>query len=155
MNIQEAIKQKAPFRSHHEKALVNVFYTNNYLSESIATFLRPYNITHQQFNVLRILRGQYPKGITVADIRERMLDRASDASRVIDRLVKKDLVEKDYHPSDKRLLDVRITLQGLHLLAETDTHIGALDVIMRGLTSEEAEQLSILLDKVRIELPQP
>ncbi|MEM7658869.1 MAG: MarR family transcriptional regulator [Bacteroidota bacterium] len=107
------------------------------------------SITLQQFNVLRILRGQHPNPISTSDIRERMLDRRSDVSRIVDRLVKKDLVVRRPCQNDKRLVDVLISKEGLSLLNSLDQQENEFQNIMGSLDQKEVEQLNELLDKLR------
>lgn len=149
MKLEQSIKQKMPFKSECEKVLVNVFFTNTFLLEKVRAFLKPYGITHQQYNVLRILRGQYPNAISIGDIRERMLDKMSDASRVVNRLIVKNMLEKQLKKTDKRLVDVRITDVGLALLAQIDEAIGYIDTVFSNLSEQEAQVLNNLLDKIR------
>lgn len=149
MKLEQSIKQKTPFKSNYERALVNIFFTNTFLLEKIRVFLKPYGITHQQYNVLRILRGQYPNAISVGDIRERMLDKMPDASRVVKRLIVKNMLEKQLKKTDKRLVDVRITDTGLALLAQIDEAIGYVDTVFSNLSEQEAQALNNLLDKIR------
>ena len=106
-------------------------------------------LTPQQFNVLRILRGSHPQPLSTLQIRERMLDKMSDTSRIVDRLVLKKLVAKCTCEQDKRLVDVSITEAGLCLLKKMDAEEHQSDDIMQALSEEEAELLSNLLDKVR------
>lgn len=148
MKIEEAINQKQ-FRNNWQKATLNIIYTNNWMQNQIKVFLKPYGITQQQFNVLRILRGQFPEPLTTSVIRERMLDKMSDASRIVERLHKKDLVERKTCPSDKRLVDVLITEKGLDILASIDEKSEKLDFSKTNLTEDEALLLSDLLDKLR------
>lgn len=149
MKIEEAIKQKTPFRNERHKATVNLIYTHNWLIAQQKAFFRRFDITLQQYNVLRILRGQKPNPISTSDIRDRMLDKMSDVSRIVDRLVKKGLVERRICKSDKRLVDVFITKPGLSLLARIDAVNHEIENPFSTLTLEEAEQLNYLLDKVR------
>jgi DNA-binding MarR family transcriptional regulator len=148
MKIEEAINQKY-FRNDWQRATINLLYTHNWVVNQVKTLLKPYGITQQQFNVLRILRGQFPKPVTTSVIRERMLDKMSDASRIVDRLCKKELVERKICPNDKRLVDVVITEKGLKLLKAIDFHTDKLDIAQSNLTEAEAIQLSNLLDKMR------
>ncbi len=147
MGISEDIKQDK-FKSNHQKALINILYTSNWLTERIRVFLSEAGLTTQQFNVLRILRGSYPTPLSTLKIRERMLDKMSDTSRIVDRLVIKKLVSKDTCASDKRLVDISITERGLALLAELDKTEGT-EELLKILKPEEAAQLSDLLDKIR------
>jgi MarR family 2-MHQ and catechol resistance regulon transcriptional repressor len=119
MGIQEEIKQ-TNFRSPYQKAFINILYTNNWLQEEVRGMLQSEELTHQQFNVLRILRGSHPKPLSTLQIRERMLDKMSDSSRIVDRLMKKEHVTKTTCENDKRLVDVSITKLGLEKLLEID-----------------------------------
>lgn len=148
MKIEEAIKQKRPFRNMHQKAVVNLIYTTNWLTDRLREHLKPFDITVQQYNVLRILRGA-SKPISTSDIRERLLDKMSDTSRMVDRLCQKGLVIRSVCPSDKRLVDVTLSDAGEKLLADLDGMNNELDNILGSLSEEEARQLSDLLDKIR------
>lgn len=148
MKIEEAINQKQ-FRNDWQRATINLLYTHNWVENQVKSLLKPYGITPQQFNVLRILRGQFPEPLTTSVIRERMLDKMSDASRIVDRLCRKGVVERKTCPMDKRLVDVLITETGLKLLQDIDKEEIRLDIAQNHLTAEEAVQLSNLLDKMR------
>lgn len=148
MKIEEAINQKK-FRNNWQKATLNLLYTNNWMTNQIKNILQPYGITQQQYNVLRILKGQFPKPLTTSVIRERMLDKMSDASRIVDRLYKKGLVNRQTCLTDKRLVDVIISPIGLELLGNIDQKADQLDLTRRNLSAEEAIQLNNLLDKIR------
>jgi DNA-binding MarR family transcriptional regulator len=148
MGIQEEIKQK-DFRSPYQKAFINIIYTNNWLQEQVRSLLQSEELTNQQFNVLRILRGSHPEPLSTLQIRERMLDKMSDTSRIVDRLMKKEFVTKMTCPSDKRLVDVSITSLGLEKLAKIDEKEILIDQSLNNLSSAEAETLSALLDKIR------
>lgn len=148
MRIEEAINQKK-FRNNRQKAIINILYTNNWMQNQLKGFLKPYGITQQQFNVLRILRGQFPEPLTTSVIRKRMLDKMSDASRIVDRLYKKGLIERKTCPLDKRLVDVLINEEGLKVLSKIDSHSEEMDFFKTKLTTDEALLLSDLLDKFR------
>lgn len=148
MKIEEAIKQKRPFRNMHQKAVVNMIYTTNWLTDRLREHLKPFDITVQQYNVLRILRGA-GKPISTSDIRERLLDKMSDTSRMVDRLCQKGLVIRSICSSDKRLVDVTLSETGEKLLADLDGMNNDMDEILGTLSEEEARQLSDLLDKIR------
>lgn len=149
MGIQEEIKQSS-FRNAYQKAFLNILYTNNWLDAKVRDMLKEHELTKQQFNVLRILRGSHPEPLSTLQIRERMLDKMSDSSRIVDRLVLKNYVAKTTCPNDKRLVDVIITEEGLGLLAEIDKKEDVIERSMNGLSPDEAETLSSLLDKVRL-----
>src|SRR5688572_11235476 len=147
MKIEEEIKQQK-FKSGHQKALINLLYTASWLQSKQQDFFKPYKITAQQFNILRILKGQHPKSISATEIKLRMLDRNSDVSRLLDRLLAKDLISKKTCPNDKRATDVSITESGLDLLKTLENDQNELDGVLR-LDQEDAAHLSELLDKCR------
>jgi DNA-binding MarR family transcriptional regulator len=150
MSIETDIKQGTPFKSPYQRAMVNVLYTSNWFANRQAQILKPSGLTLQQYNVLRILRGQHPAPVKVSDITERMLDKMSNASRLVDKLVLKKLVLRTECPSDRRAVDVVITDAGLELLKQLDTSIEGLDEEMNGkLTTAEAVKLSEFLDRLR------
>jgi DNA-binding MarR family transcriptional regulator len=148
MKIEDEIKQPK-FRNAHQKAVINLLYTANWLIDKNNSFFKSYRITNQQFNILRILRGQHPTKISGAEIKNRMIDKNSDVSRLLDRLIVKKLIEKSQCPNDKRAADVIITQSGLDLLAEIDKKMDQTDNDVMNLSPQEAEQLSQLLDKSR------
>jgi DNA-binding MarR family transcriptional regulator len=147
MKIEEEIKQKK-FHSVYQKAVLNLIFTANWLVSSQQKFFACFGVTPQQFNILRILKGQHPKAISATEIKSRMLDRNSDVSRLLDRLVKKDLVSKRTSPADRRATDVCITDKGILLLDEIGKGQKKIDNLL-SLTEAEAELLSNLLDKSR------
>ena len=148
-SLAEEIKQSS-FESDHQRVVLNILFTNGWLKEQLAQWLKPFGLTAQQFNVVRILRGQHPQPVTTWEIRDRMLDKMSDASRLVDRLAKLKYVEKCVSPGDRRLVDVRISAAGLALLEQIDVRTTAPQERMKeALTPEEAQLLSSLLDKLR------
>lgn len=148
MKIEEAIQQKRPFRNNYQMAMVNLIYTHNWVTDRLRQHLKPYGITMKQYNVLRILKGA-DDPITTSTIRERLLDKMSDASRMVDRMHQRGLVVRNICPSDKRLVDVSLSKKGIELL-ENLAHIEQkMDAIFEELSQEEAEVLSRLLDKLR------
>ncbi len=148
MKLEAEIKQKK-FRNAHHKALLNLFYTAGWMELKTKDFLKDFGITNQQFNILRILRGQHPSKISGAEIKSRMLDKNSDVSRLLDRLIAKKMVSKIQCPNDKRATAVCITENGLLLLKKVDGLIDQADSKILNLTTAEAHQLSNLLDKGR------
>lgn len=137
------------FESRYQQAIVNVLYTFNWCNDKLKQLIVPYDITTQQFNVLRILRGQFPAPSTINMLKSRMLDKMCDASRIVDRLVQKELVEKEPNPSDKRSVSILISRKGLALLKKMDVEISISNIISAHLTEDEAIQLNTLLDKMR------
>lgn len=147
MSINKDINQRK-FRNEHQKAMINLIYTYNWLMENTRKHLDQYDLTTQQFNILRILRGA-GEPLSTLQIRQRMLDKMSDTSRIVDRLVKKELVSKVICSSDRRLVDVTITDKGQALLAEMDRHESDWDSILKSLSESDAVELNKLLDKLR------
>ena len=148
MDIQTAIQQKKPFRNAHHKVTVNLIYTHNWVKDQIKQELKPFGITMQQFNVLRILKGE-KKPITTSTIRARLLDKMSDASRMVERLYQKELLVKHICAKDKRLVDVALSEKGQKLLVQLESIESQMDGILKNLSEKEAIQLSSLLDKIR------
>lgn len=148
MNLQKETKTKK-FENIFQQSIVNVMFTYNWCNERVKQAVLPYDITAQQFNVLRILRGQYPNASTINLIKERMLDKMSDASRIVDRLKQKELVIKETNGTDRRAVDIMISDKGLSLLKKMDKSISLAAIVEPNLTSTEAEQLNVLLDKLR------
>jgi len=148
MEIEKAIHQKQ-FRNAHHKAVVNILYTAGWLTLLQTQLLRKHGISPQQYNVLRILRGKYPEPATVAYIQDRMLDKMSNASRLVDKLVLKLLVERKPCLQDRRQVDIFITEGGLSLLSDIDIEMGSDEMQFSKLSSDEANMLSHLLDKLR------
>ncbi len=148
MGIDQDIQQ-TKFKSEHQKAGVNLIYTFNWMTEKSKEIFAPEDITPQQFNILRILRGSLPKPLSTLQIRERMLDKMSDTSRIVDRLIAKGLVKKATCKLDRRLVDVMITDKGKKTLERLDERQDELDNILNRLSKKEAVILSDLLDKIR------
>lgn len=148
MTLEDDINQHA-FRSEYQKSALNLIYTFNWVNEKINKQFEPFDITQQQFNILRILRGA-GQPLSTLQIRQRMLDKMSDTSRIVDRLVKKGMVKKTICREDRRLVDVLLTDKGKKLLQTMDGLNGDMDAIFKSLDNEEARQLNFLLDKIRI-----
>ncbi|NUQ82798.1 MAG: MarR family transcriptional regulator [Bacteroidetes bacterium] len=148
--IHDEIQQQT-FSSSGQRAVVNVLFTAGWLQDRHADFLKPFGLSVQQFNILRILRGQQPKPASIMLLKERMIDKNSDASRLVDRLFKKGLVIRRECPSDRRQMDVTISEAGLSLLAQIDRESDQMNRLIQTLTDAEADQLSYLLDKLRSE----
>ena len=148
MKLEDEIKQKA-FRNTYQKLMVNILYTGSWLQFLQAGFLKEYKLTLPQFNVLRILRGMYPEPVTVNDIIDRMLDKSSNASRIVDKLSAKKLAERRICKKDKRAVDVMITKAGLKLLDDIDKEIPKWEKRLKTINTAEAENLNNLLDKLR------
>jgi DNA-binding MarR family transcriptional regulator len=147
MSLENDLQQK--FRSESQKATLNILYTCYFLQDQQNNVFKKFDITRQQYNVLRILRGQYPGHASVNLIRDRMLDKMSDASRIVERLRIKDLVVRKSAERDKRAVEVTITEAGLKLLDEMQDAVDEFDALLSNLTEEETRQLNTLLDKIR------
>ncbi|NLP57019.1 MarR family winged helix-turn-helix transcriptional regulator [Lutibacter sp. B1] len=147
MKIQDEIKSK--FKNEYLKARINLHFTHNYLNNQLIDVLKPFKVSPTQFNVLRILRGQYPNTSSIGLIKERMIDKNSDISRVVDRMHAKKLVIRKECKQDRRQKDIIITQLGLDFLAKIDELEDELDNKIRHLTTEEITQLNNLLDKIR------
>lgn len=148
MKIEDEIKQ-TKFRDAYQKLAINLLFTAGWLESRQQDFFKPFGITTQQFNILRILRGQHPNQISGVEIKSRMVDRNSDISRLLDRLLKKGLIHKTQSESDKRATNISIAESGLELLARIDERLQSLEKGHFQLTEDEAIQLSSLLDKAR------
>jgi len=147
MGIQEDINQ-SKFRNEYQKAGINLIYTFNWVTEQTKNLFEKHGLTAQQFNILRILRGA-GEPLSTLQIRQRMLDKMSDTSRIVDRLIIKGLVKKNISKIDKRLVDVSITEKGKKLLTKLDGHQDEMDAVLSNLSDSEAKTLNKLLDKIR------
>lgn len=147
MGIEQDIQQ-TNFRNEYQKLGINLMYTANWLNEKIAHVLSREDITQQQYNILRILRGAETP-LSTLQIRARMLDKMSDTSRIVDRLVAKELVEKNTCPTDKRLVDVVLSKKGFTVLEKLDLLNSHLDALMKGISEKEAIAMNQLLDQLR------
>ncbi|WP_419701464.1 MarR family winged helix-turn-helix transcriptional regulator [Mucilaginibacter sp. NFX135] len=148
MRIDDEI-QSSNFEDNYHKAVINIAYTASWLTNAFKCSFDKYNITQQQFNILRILRGQYPKPATINLLKERMVDKMSDASRIVDRLIQKELVSRCTNNKDRRAVDIRISELGLQILEKMDKEFKTKDMLKDHMTEEEAAILSDLLDKLR------
>ncbi|HXH99995.1 MAG TPA: MarR family transcriptional regulator [Sphingobacteriaceae bacterium] len=137
------------FENSYHKAAVNIIYTYGWLTDQLKKRLKSQDLTLQQFNILRILRGQYPNPATVNLLKERMLDKMCDASRIVDRLIQKEFVTRCINKTDRRAVDIKINPKGLEMLKGLDHQMSGTDFLKDNLTEKEAEILSKLLDKFR------
>jgi DNA-binding MarR family transcriptional regulator len=147
MSIEKEINQ-TKFRDEWHKASVNIMFTSNWVLEQQKKHFDRANLTQQQYNMLRILKGS-PTPLSTLQIRERMLDKMSDTSRIVDRLVAKELVKKEVNKADKRLVDVTISTKGRELIDWMDNYAYEIDDVLKNLSEQEAYQLNALLDKAR------
>ena len=147
MSIEKEINQPK-FRNEYQKSVINLIYTYNWMNEKMKIILDQHEITGQQFNILRILRGAGTP-LSTLQIRQRMLDKMSDTSRIVDRLIKKELVRKSICKSDRRLVDIIITDKGKKILERLDACNDQMDEVFKNLSVADARKLNQLLDKIR------
>ena len=147
-NLERLIKQKVPFKSPKVKAEIGLIYISYLLNSNQQDFFKEYQITSQQYNVLRILRGQFPNPVNINLIRDRMIDRMSDASRIVDRLQKQGFVTKQTNNIDKRNTDVLISDKALNMLLEIDIKMEHTESLLGQLKDKEIGQLNMLIDKI-------
>lgn len=149
MRIEDAIQQKQ-FKNDFLKADINIMYTASWLALIKRQLLADFDISWQQFNILRILKGRFPNPSPLKNLSERMIDRTSNTSRLVDKLVDKGFVERQLCSNDRRKLDIVITAKGLELLEEVSPVMEeGLTGILGNLSKEEAGLLNQLLDKIR------
>lgn len=150
MKLEEAIQQKK-FPSEEVKASINILFTSSWLQNEIRHLLLEYDISWQQYNILRILRGSHPVKMTTKDICSRMIDRMSNTSRLVDKLVQKGLVEQHRCPEDRRRVDISITKTGIDTAVDIGEAIEKqTNDLFSSLDSEESKLLNYLLDKLRL-----
>ncbi len=148
MSLEDKIQQKK-FVSETEKAVVNISYTHSYISGLINTALKEHNVSIQQFNVLRILKGQHPKPVSINEITGRMVDKMSNASRLVGKLYTKKLVQRTACSYDKRQVDITLTKEGENTLSTLNQLVDEVINAHNNLSVSEYEQLNMLLDKMR------
>jgi len=149
MEIEKEIKQTLKFQSAHHKLAVNILYTASWINQRHTQKLKKFKLTPQQFNILRILRGQHPSPATVNLLIDRMIDKSSNASRLVDRLLEKEFVSRCMNENDKRSVNVLITQKGLDTLKQIDEEKHLLEEVTASLSKTETEELNRLLDKLR------
>jgi len=149
MTIEDIIKSSSPI-ALPKRTVLNILYTQNTISDKFNEVLKPFDISSEQFNVLRILRGQKGKPANMCMIQERMLAKTSNTTRLVDKLLLKDLVTRDLCPDNRRKMEVKITEKGMELLAIIDPKVDDHEQIFASrMTTEELEQLNYLLQKFR------
>jgi DNA-binding MarR family transcriptional regulator len=148
MPLEQDIKQEN-FSNEYEKAAINILFTGSWLHQMDATRLKKHGITPEQYNVLRILRGSHPKPLMLADISSRMIDRSSNATRLVEKLRLKNLVKREICENNRRQVDIVITDKGLGLLSKIDKQTSEWLSILKNISKSEARELSRILDKLR------
>lgn len=146
--IEEEIKQKK-FQSEQHKAIVNLMYTSSWLYNQNSARLKKFGITPEQFNVLRILRGSHPTPLMLLEITNRMIDKSSNATRLVEKLRVKGFVKREICPNNRRQVDILITDKGLQLLAKIDIDQKEWIEMQGKLNNTDAKELNRLLEKLR------
>ncbi len=149
MKLEDEIKQTKPFENPYHKATVNLVYTGKWIISLHNDIFKKFNLTIQQYNILRILKGSHPDAVTIKYIRKRMLDKMSDASRIVEVMHKKGLLNRTYNPADRRKVDISPTKKGLDTISDVEKQHKVLFGHLSTLSEEEVTQLNFLLDKAR------
>ncbi|HTF20724.1 MAG TPA: MarR family transcriptional regulator [Chryseolinea sp.] len=148
MSLEQDIKQEK-FSDEHEKVVINVLFTASWLYNKNASRLKAHDITPEQYNVLRILRGSYPRALMLADVTSRMIDKSSNATRLVEKLRQKGLLRREVCENNRRQVDIVVTNQGLDLLKRIDEEAASWLESLRVITKEEAKEVNRVLDKLR------
>ena len=149
MNLEQSISQ-SKFDSEQEKLMINIIYSANLLNLITSRLFKSYDISPQQYNVLRILRGQKGKSIALMDIKHRMLDKSSNVSRLVDKLISKDLINRSVSSKDRRRIEIVITSRGLSVLNEIDVIMADMNYKIKAIISDEnAKETNLILDQLR------
>jgi len=148
MSLELELQQGKPFKSQFQKANVNLMFTYNWLSHKMKNHFAQYGITAKQYNIMRILNGSSPP-VSTSYIRERLIERVSDVSRIVDRMETKELITKSASDKDKRLVDIELSSKGKDLLEEITANMYKVDDFFKNLSKKEIETLNELLDKLR------
>lgn len=148
MSLEEDIKQER-FHNEHQKASINILYTGSWLYNINSTYLKKFGITPEQFNVLRILRGSHPRPMMLAEITERMIDKSSNCTRLVEKLRQKELVNREICENNRRQVDISITDKGLQTLKKIDLNMPSWIETLSKITKAEAKELNRILDKLR------
>ena len=148
MSLEQDIKQEK-FPDEHEKVVINILFTASWLYNRNAARLKAYDITPEQYNVLRILRGSHPRALMLADVTSRMIDKSSNATRLVEKLRQKNLLRRDICENNRRQVDIVITASGLDLLKNIDQEAATWLESLRVISEDEARELNRILDKLR------
>lgn len=149
VKLEEALKT-VKFSSHKHKASLNLLYTAWWLKTQVSRELKTFDLTHEQFNVLRILKGKHPEAMCVKDVASRMIERNSNVPRIVDRLVAKKFVERSTSQTDKRETQIKLIRGGIEILAVASLKVNNLFSVSVPIEEDEAIQLNMLLEKMRV-----
>jgi DNA-binding MarR family transcriptional regulator len=148
MSLEEDIRQEK-FKSEYDKMMLNILYTGSWLYNRDASRFKPYDITPEQYNVMRILRGSHPEPMMLTDITSRMLNKSSNATRLVEKLRQKSLVRREICEDNRRQVDISITDKGLNMLKKIDGESAEWMSGLKRITRTEATELNRILDKLR------
>ncbi len=149
MRIEDEIKQEK-FKSEYQKLNINLLYTVSWINQNTNNTLKPYNISWQQFNILRILKGRHPQPATIKLLSERMIDKMSNASRLVEKLRQKGYVERIECEFDRRQVDITLTILGLKTLEKASAEIEqVVNQQFKNVTNAEAQAMNEILDRIR------
>lgn len=148
MSLEKEVKQ-SKFASEHQKALLNILFTASWLGAKNKAYFKKFNISPEQFNVLRILRGSNPNPMRLADIADRMIEKNSNCTRLVEKLKQKELVDRELCKTNRRQVDISITAKGLNLLSRIDSDYDQLVAFQKSISANEAKELNRILDKLR------
>ncbi len=149
MRFEDEIKTKQPIKNEKGKAVINTIYTGNLLTEMVVQDLKKYDINDQHFNVLRILKGRYPEAISPGDIKEVLLNKRGDLTRLLDKLDKKGWVKRTTNVENRRMVDVVLTAKGVKALDRINKDFVGAQALSDNITIAEAKELNRILDKLR------
>jgi DNA-binding MarR family transcriptional regulator len=149
VRLEDELKQTKPFKTEQQKLALNILFTGSWLHGVFSDMIKPFDITHHQFNVLRILKGKYPHSYRNSEITERMIDKASNVTRIVDKLQEKKLVTRTENDEDRRQVDIKITESGLKLLDEIDKKFSSRAIPFFEFNAEKAKIMNEWLDEFR------
>ena len=148
MALEQDIKQEK-FSNEFHKMAINIMFTSSWLHSGNTARLKPYDITPEQYNVLRILRGSHPQKMMLSEITSRMIDKSSNCTRLVEKLRVKGLLSREICESNRRQVDIGITAKGLSLLKKVDQSADSWVASLKGISVAEAKELNRVLDKLR------
>jgi len=149
MRLEDEIKQTKPFKDEFQKLILNINFTSSYLNALLSEKLKPFGISPHQYNVLRILKGRFPESYCNQEITKRMIDKSSNATRIVDKLLEKKLVSRTEDKVDRRLVNIKITAQGLKLIEVINLNSEGYHAALVKLGEEKARQMNAWLDELR------
>ena len=149
MRLEDEIKQTKPFKDEFQKLMLNINFTSSYLNALLSEKLKPFGISPHQYNVLRILKGRFPESYCNQEITKRMIDKSSNATRIVDKLLEKKLVSRTEDKVDRRLVNIKITAQGLKLIEVINLNSEGYHAALVKLGEEKARQMNTWLDELR------